>query len=99
MKEYHQEEKSESEAKEPVMEYVASPALDEGGLISLMDYDDDSLSAEEMDAQLEAFFAEQRELQGNTPIPEGYYTVEEVYRSVIKKLEEYYAQKEGHIYT
>lgn len=99
MKDYHQEEKSESEAKEPVMEYVASPVMDEGCLINLMDYDVDTLSAEEMDAKLEALFAEQRELQGDTPIPEGYYTVEEVYRSVIKKLEVYYAQKRGHIHT
>lgn len=97
MKEYEQNEKPKSEANEPEVEYLVNPVIDEDNLISLMDFDDDTLSNEEVEARLEALFAEQRELQGDKPIPEGYYTVEEVYRSVIKQLEEHYANKDGHI--
>ena len=51
MKDYHQEEKSESEAKEPVMEYVASPVMD------LNNYDlDDNGHFEKVKEELEAVF-------------------------------------------
>lgn len=97
MKEYEQNEKPKSEAKEPEVEYLVNPVIDEGNLIGLMDFDDDTLSNEEIEARLETFFAEQRELQGDKPVPDGCISIEEAFRKSIKHLEELYAEKERNI--
>jgi hypothetical protein len=87
MKEYHQEEKSESEAKEPVMEYVASPVVD------LNDYDlEDNEHFEKVKEDLEAVFAEDRIKHAIHPIPNGYMSLETFYNLLKKKLLERYAK-------
>ena len=53
------------------------------------------LPDEELEARLEAFFAEQRECCGSTPIPEECIPMEEAYRTSIKHLEELYAKKKS----
>lgn len=97
MKEYEQNEKPKSEANEPEVEYLVNPVIDEDNLIGLIDFDDDMLSNEEIEARLETFFAEQRELQGDKPIPNGCISIEEAFRKSIKHLEELYAEKERNI--
>lgn len=91
MKDFHQEEKSESEAKEPVMEYVASPVMD------LNNYDlDDNGHFEKVKEELEAVFAEDRIEHAIHPIPDGYMSLETFYNLLKKRLMERYAKLVWH---
>lgn len=55
------------------------------------------LSDEEIEARLEAFFAEQRELFDSVPIPKECISIEEAYRLSMKHLEELYAKKKSSV--
>ena len=92
MKEYEQEEKSEHVAKEPEAAYLTNPCVNEFLVNADLDFDD-TLTTEEMESMLKAFFAEQRELFANQPIPQGYLTLEEAHKLSKKHLEDLYAQK------
>ena len=87
MKEYEQEEKSENIAKEPEVEYLASPNIDEDEL---------GLDNEEYFAQLreelESFYAEDRLEHARHPIPEGCMSLEEFDKLLQKKIKERYAE-------
>lgn len=87
MKEYKQEEKSENIAKEPEVEYLASPIIDEDEL---------GLDNEEYFAQLreelESFYAEDRLEHARHPIPEGCMSLEEFDKLLQKKIKERYAE-------
>ena len=97
MKDYEQEEKDENTVKEPEVEYMANQLVDEAEIAHLLGLNEDITSIEDMETQLEAFFAEQRELHGDKPIPEGCISIEDAYRKSIKHLEELYAKKKSHI--
>ncbi len=97
MKEYEQEgNKNENVASEPGVEYAVrtvSPAT-----YPSTDVDSETIiTEEEIEARLEAFFAEQKELFENNPVPEGYLTIEEAYQESLKHLEELYAKKKNNI--
>lgn len=87
MKEYKQEEKSENIAKEPEVEYLASPIIDEDEL---------GLDNEEYFAQLreelESFYAEDRLEHARHPIPEVCMSLEEFDKLLQKKIKERYAE-------
>ena len=87
MKEYEQEEKSENIAKEPEVEYLASPIIDEEEL---------GLDNEEYFVQLreelESFYAEDRLELARHPIPEGCISLEEFDKLLQKKIKERYAE-------
>ena len=87
MKEYEQEEKSENIAKEPEVEYLASPIIDEEEL---------GLDNEEYFVQLreelESFYAEDRLEHARHPIPEGCISLEEFDKLLQKKIKERYAE-------
>lgn len=90
-----QEEKSENIASEPEIEYASAPASQipfHPAYNPDVDLETD-LTDEELESKLEAFFKEQRELKGDTPLPEGYHTIEEAYRESIIHLENLYAEK------
>lgn len=55
------------------------------------------LSDEELEARLEAFFAEQRELCDSKSIPGDYITLEESFQKTIKNLKELYAKKKSRV--
>lgn len=99
MEEYEQKEKSENVFSEPEIEYAIHVKPQSPFVSSdVIDIDlETELIEEEMDARLEAYFAEQRELIGDTPVPDGYQTIEEVYQESIKHLEDLYAKKKTHI--
>ena len=86
-KEYEQEEKDENVVKEPEVEYLASPIIDEDEL---------GLDNEEYFAQLreelESFYAEDRLEHARHPIPEGCMSLEEFDKLLQKKIKERYAE-------
>lgn len=87
MKEYEQEEKDENVAKEPEVEYLASPIIDEEEL---------GLDNEEYFVQLreelESFYAEDRLEHARRPVPEGCMSLEEFDKLLQKKIKERYAE-------
>ena len=87
MKEYEQEEKNESVAHEPELEYLASPTLEKDEL----DFENDEDYDQIMD-ELEAVFAEDRIEHAIRPIPEGYMSLEDFDKLLEKKLWERYAK-------
>lgn len=96
MKEYEQKEKAENVVSEPGVEYVAS-TISQVPCLS-MDVDSEmDLTEEEIEAELKAFFAEQKEQYGDAPVPEGCVTIEEAYQESLKHLEELYAKKKSDI--
>lgn len=97
MKDYEREEKNKDTVKEPEVEYMANPLVNEAEMAHFLGFNEDTTSIEDMETQLEAFFAEQREFHGDKPIPEGCISIEDAYRKSIKHLEELYAKKKSHI--
>lgn len=97
--EYEQEEQSENAVNEPGIGYVACPDQLIPCLPSLETdiISEVELSDEEIEARLEAFFVEQRELLDSAPIPEECAPMEEAYQKTIKHLEELYAKKKSRV--
>lgn len=87
MKEYEQEEKNNSEAKEPEVEYLASPLMVED------EYDlEDSEYFEQVKEELENVFEEDRIEHTIHPIPEGHMSLEDFHKLLQKKIKERYAE-------
>ncbi|MBR4391814.1 MAG: hypothetical protein IKT08_06895 [Bacteroidales bacterium] len=85
--EYKQEEKDENVAKEPEVDYLANPIIDE---------DEHDLDNEECFVQLreelESFYAEDRLEHARHPIPEGCMSLEEFDKLLQKEIKERYAE-------
>ena len=88
MKEYEQqEEKNENIAKEPEVEYMATPLIDEDEL----DLDNEEYYVQ-MREELEATYAKDRMEYARHPIPEGHMSLEEFDQLLQKKLKERHAE-------